>query len=465
MLAVLDRQQRLLKTQLSLTSLVGALLDPLLIVSSLLVSASQVGETLDARYIVLALIVFAMTFPGESRFHERPWKLVRDVILYWLALAAILLLFGYATGYLKYFPASMTVTWLAATPLVLVASHFAARMALPRLMAMQGNQRTAVIAGTTEHGIRLDREIRGDPFLGTRLVGFFDDRESQRLGELPAGGRLLGKLSELAAFVKENRIDLIYVTLPMATQPRIMALLGDLRDTTASIYFVPDLFVTDLIQGRLASINGMPVVAVCETPFTGIDGAIKRLSDVVLSLLILALISPLMLAIAIGVKRSSPGPVLFKQRRYGADGREILVYKFRSMTVCEDGEQIVQATRNDQRVTRLGAFLRRTSLDELPQFINVLQGRMSVVGPRPHAVAHNELYRKLLKGYMLRHKVKPGITGWAQVHGYRGETDTLDKMRKRVEYDLDYLRTWSLGMDLWIILKTVRVVLRDRHAY
>ena len=465
MLAVLDRQQRLLKTQLSLTSLVGALLDPLLIVSSLLVSASQVGETLDARYIVLALIVFAMTFPGESRFHERPWKLVRDVILYWLALAAILLLFGYATGYLKYFPASMTVTWLAATPLVLVASHFAARMALPRLMAMQGNQRTAVIAGTTEHGIRLDREIRGDPFLGTRLVGFFDDRESRRLAELPAGGRLLGKLSELAAFVKENRIDLIYVTLPMATQPRIMALLGDLRDTTASIYFVLDLFVTDLIQGRLASINGMPVVAVCETPFTGIDGAIKRLSDVVLSLLILALISPLMLAIAIGVKRSSPGPVLFKQRRYGADGREILVYKFRSMTVCEDGAQIVQATRNDQRVTRLGAFLRRTSLDELPQFINVLQGRMSVVGPRPHAVAHNELYRKLLKGYMLRHKVKPGITGWAQVHGYRGETDTLDKMRKRVEYDLDYLRTWSLGMDLWIILKTIRVVLRDRHAY
>ena len=465
MLAVLDRQQRLLKTQLSLTSLVGALLDPLLIVSSLLVSASQVGETLDARYIVLALIVFAMTFPGESRFHERPWKLVRDVILYWLALAAILLLFGYATGYLKYFPASMTVTWLAATPLVLVASHFAARMALPRLMAMQGNQRTAVIAGTTEHGIRLDREIRGDPFLGTRLVGFFDDRESRRLAELPAGGRLLGKLSELAAFVKENRIDLIYVTLPMATQPRIMALLGDLRDTTASIYFVPDLFVTDLIQGRLASINGMPVVAVCETPFTGIDGAIKRLSDVVLSLLILALISPLMLAIAIGVKRSSPGPVLFKQRRYGADGKEILVYKFRSMTVCEDGGHIVQATRNDQRVTRLGAFLRRTSLDELPQFINVLQGRMSVVGPRPHAVAHNELYRKLLKGYMLRHKVKPGITGWAQIHGYRGETDTLDKMRKRVEYDLDYLRTWSLGMDLWIILKTVRVVLRDRHAY
>jgi len=217
---------------------------------------------------------------------------------------------------------------------------------------------------TTEHGIRLGREIRRDPFLGTRLVGFFDDRDRERLGDLPAGGGLLGNLRELGKFVKENRIDLIYVTLPMATQPRIMALLDDLRDTTASIYFVPDLFVTDLIQGRIANINGMPVVAVCETPFTGMDGIIKRVSDVVLSLLILALISPLMLAVAVGVKQSSPGPVLFKQRRYGADGKEILVYKFRSMTVCEDGERIIQATRNDQRVTRLGlscARVRSTS--------------------------------------------------------------------------------------------------------
>ena len=465
MLAVLDRQQRLLKTQLSLTSLLGALLDPVVIVLSLLVSAAGSGETLDAPYIVLVLIVFAMTFPGVSRFHDAPGKLVRDVVLYWLALAAILLFFGYASGYLRAYPVPVILTWLAATPIVLVASHLAARIAVPRVMAMQGNQRTAVIAGSTEHGIRLGREIRRDPFLGTRLIGFFDDRDKERLGDLPAGSGLLGNLRELASFVKENRIDLIYVTLPMATQPRIMALLGDLRDTTASIYFVPDLFVTDLIQGRIASINGMPVVAVCETPFTGMDGVIKRVSDVLLSLLILAMIAPLMLAIAIGVKQSSPGPILFKQRRYGADGKEILIYKFRSMTVCEDGERIVQATLNDQRVTRLGAYLRRTSLDELPQFINVLQGRMSIVGPRPHAVAHNELYRKLLKGYMLRHKVKPGITGWAQVNGYRGETDTLDKMQGRIDYDLDYLRNWSLRLDLSIILRTILVVLKDRHAY
>ena len=192
---------------------------------------------------------------------------------------------------------------------------------------------------------------------------------------------------------------------------------------------------------------------------------LKRLSDISLSVLILTLLSPLMLGLAIGVKQSSPGPVIFKQRRYGLDGREILVYKFRSMTTTDNGEVVRQATRNDARITPFGAFIRKTSLDELPQFINVLQGRMSIVGPRPHAVAHNEAYRKLIKGYMVRHKVKPGITGWAQVNGYRGETDTIDKMEKRIEFDLEYLRNWSLSLDIWIIVKTVLVVFKDRNAY
>ncbi|MGB7990352.1 MAG: exopolysaccharide biosynthesis polyprenyl glycosylphosphotransferase, partial [Candidatus Methylophosphatis roskildensis] len=202
-----------------------------------------------------------------------------------------------------------------------------------------------------------------------------------------------------------------------------------------------------------------------DTPFTGLNGVVKRSSDFLLALLILVLASPLMLIIAIGVRHSSPGSILFRQRRYGLDGKEILVYKFRSMTVMEDGLDVPQATRNDQRVTRFGSFLRRTSLDELPQFINVLQGRMSIVGPRPHAIAHNEMYRKLIKGYMVRHKVKPGITGWAQVNGLRGETETLDKMKRRIDFDLEYLRNWSLKLDLMIIMRTLLIVLRDRNAY
>jgi putative colanic acid biosynthesis UDP-glucose lipid carrier transferase len=260
-------------------------------------------------------------------------------------------------------------------------------------------------------------------------------------------------------------VDLIYITLPMASQPRILKLLDELRDTTASIYFTPDIFLSDLIQARMDAIGDIPVVAICETPFYGINGLIKWASDIVLASTIVVLISPLLLAITIGVKLSSPGPVLFRQRRYGIDGREIIVYKFRTMRVLEDGQEIRQVTRDDPRVTPFGAFLRRYSLDELPQFINVLQGRMSVVGPRPHAVAHNEIYRKLIKSYMIRHKVKPGITGLAQVNGLRGETDTLDKMRARIECDLAYLRNWSLRLDLQIVLKTVFVVLKKKNAY
>jgi putative colanic acid biosynthesis UDP-glucose lipid carrier transferase len=209
----------------------------------------------------------------------------------------------------------------------------------------------------------------------------------------------------------------------------------------------------------------MPVISVCETPFRGFNGFVKRLSDLVFSALILTLIAPLLAGIAIAVKATSTGPVIFKQRRYGLDGEEILVYKFRSMTVTEDGGSIQQATKDDARITPLGAFLRKTSLDELPQFVNVLQGRMSIVGPRPHAVAHNEIYRKLIKGYMVRHKVKPGITGWAQINGFRGETEALSKMQGRIDYDLDYLRNWSLRLDIHIILRTVRLVVKDSRAY
>ena len=251
----------------------------------------------------------------------------------------------------------------------------------------------------------------------------------------------------------------------MAARPRILQVLDGLKDTTASIYFVPDMFITDLIQGRSDSVCGVTVISVCDTPFRGLNGFLKRASDLFLATLILLLITPALLLIGLAVKLESTGPVIFRQRRYGLDGEQIVVYKFRSMAVMEDQGPIRQAQKNDSRITRLGAFLRKTSLDELPQFINVLQGRMSIVGPRPHAVAHNEIYRTLIKGYMVRHKVRPGITGWAQINGQRGETDTLEKMQSRIDCDLDYLRNWSLQLDLFIILKTIRLVFKDGSAY
>ena len=243
-------------------------------------------------------------------------------------------------------------------------------------------------------------------------------------------------------------------------------LLDDLRDTTASIYYVPDIFVYDLIQARTADLAGMPVIAMCETPFYGYRGIVKRLMDVSIAGTALVALLPVLLIVALLVLLTSPGPVIFRQTRYGLDGGQITVYKFRSMTVMEDGSDVVQARRNDSRMTTIGALLRRTSLDELPQLVNVLQGRMSLVGPRPHAVAHNEQYRRLIKGYMIRHKVKPGITGLAQVNGCRGETTQLEEMQARVQYDLDYLRGWSVGLDLLILWRTFLLLFRrEDRAY
>ena len=318
--------------------------------------------------------------------------------------------------------------------------------------------------GASALGVKVARALSHSPVQGVDFLGYFDDRSDARVHDDSAGQRL-GTLQDAAPYIRANGVKEVFITLPLGSQPRIIDLLEHLQGTTASIYFVPDVFGISIIQGRLQDMSGVPVVGICETPFTGTNRLIKRLSDIVLSLLILVLIAPVMLAVAIGVKLTSPGPIIFRQRRNGLEGEEIVVYKFRSMTAQDNGPVVKQATKGDARITPFGAFIRKTSLDELPQFINVLQGRMSIVGPRPHAVAHNEQYRQLIKAYMVRHKVKPGITGWAQVNGHRGETDTLEKMQARVEYDLEYLRNWSLGLDLVIILRTVKAVLADSKAY
>jgi len=447
-------------------ALLQAAVDPLVAIATLAAALAAFGGSFDGGWLILSLLVFAMTFPGSLARGSSPGALEQalEIAASWFAVVGLLLLLGWASHTLSAFDERALLAWALGTPAALFGAHRALPLWLPRILAAEGMHKTAVIAGANDLGRRLAARLRGDPMLGFAFAGYFDDRGASRLRDLPASENL-GTLERLADYARSHRVDVIYIALPMASQPRILRLLEELRDTTASIYFVPDIFVSDLIQARVDFVGELPVVAVCETPFYGFNGLVKRASDLVLATGILLLISPLMLAIAAGVKLSSPGPVLFKQRRYGVDGRKIVVYKFRSMTVAEDGDVVRQATRNDSRVTRFGAFLRRSSLDELPQFINVLQGRMSVVGPRPHAVAHNELYRKLIRGYMIRHKVRPGITGLAQVNGMRGETDTVDKMKMRIEYDLAYLRNWSLALDLKIVLKTVLVVLRKQNAY
>jgi putative colanic acid biosysnthesis UDP-glucose lipid carrier transferase len=448
----------------SVTSLVAAFLEPTITVLVFLAACMWLNEDIGRPQLTLCLLVFALTFPGRNRFRENLLSAAVDITTSWLALLAILALCAYATRSLYLFENQTLLYWAVATPVLQWLACWLGNRTLRWFAARPEVRRTAVVVGAGPLGVKVSRALMAGADDGVDFLGFFDDRTDDRVQDSAVAQRL-GSLANVASYVSEHGVREVYITLPLGSQPRIVELQEQVQGTTASLFFVPDVFGISIIQGRLHDMNGVPVVGICETPFTGTNQLVKRISDVVLAGIILVLIAPVLLAIAIGVRLSSPGPVVFKQRRNGLAGEEIVIYKFRSMTAQDNGPVVRQATKEDPRITPFGSFIRRTSLDELPQFVNVLQGRMSIVGPRPHAVAHNEEYRRLIKAYMVRHKVKPGITGWAQVNGHRGETDTIEKMQARVEYDLEYLRNWTLGLDLQIIVRTVRLVFFDRGAY
>ncbi|HXC57736.1 MAG TPA: undecaprenyl-phosphate glucose phosphotransferase [Steroidobacteraceae bacterium] len=447
-------------SQPGLIAILRMLTDPLAATGMLVVSALCVGAHLTAPHVFLASLTAAMTLAFRSP--ADPGYSGSSVVLRWFLIASLLLIIGWTTGTLGLFDGGFALIWLLSVPLVQHAAHRYIVPFLSQVFTSAPVRRTAVVAGANDTGCLLARNISSDPLLAMNFAGYFDDRDCDRLSGVE-GHELRGSLSEVADYVRRHHIDVVYCALP-CSHPRIRRLLESLHDTTASVYFAPDVLSLDLIQARMDSVAGLPVIALCESPFCGMNGLLKRASDIMIALAAMTVVAPVGLCIAIGIKLTSPGPVLFKQRRYGLDGREIIVYKFRSMTVLEDGAVVRQATRDDPRTTRFGAFLRSTSLDELPQFLNVLQGRMSVIGPRPHAVAHNELYRKLIPGYMMRHKVRPGITGLAQIRGLRGEADT-ESMRARIECDLEYLRDWSVLLDLRIALRTIFIVLGRNNAY
>ncbi len=319
--------------------------------------------------------------------------------------------------------------------------------------SMNKKRRVAVI-GLTPGGLTIERALMRAHRPQDLEITFYDDRNENRFA-YPIRSPMKGKVAPLIELAKEGGIDEVFIALPMVARDRIRHYLDELSDSTVDTYLVPDLYTYNLNVSQLKRIGGVQTFSIFSSPFDGMGKVIKRIEDIVIGSMIALLISPVLIAVAVGVKLSSPGPVLFKQDRYGLGGKKIKVWKFRSMKVMENDAVVTQATKNDPRVTKFGAFIRRTSLDELPQFLNVLQGSMSIVGPRPHAVAHNEQYRKIVDNYMIRHKIKPGITGWAQINGYRGETETVDKMEKRVRYDIQYMQNWSLWLDIKIIFLTV----------
>ncbi len=423
-------------------------------------------------FAIGAVIIFGFFAEGNEVYYL--WRgysmtsLASRIIFAWIGTALIMVTALISILQFNTVNVQAIMLWLAITPEAMIGLHWARRVILTKLRSNPSEPRRVAIVGVNELGMRMIKSIGEMPWLGYRVVGFYDDRvhsdNDERRLDLDENVPVNGDLDQLYQDSHDGKVDIVFVTLPMRAEFRIHAVINRLADTTVTPYVIPDVFNFDLLHSRLTCIQGIPALSIYDSPL--VDNSLaKRLEDIVIGLLMLAGLAIPMLIIAIGVKLTSPGPIFFKQTRYGMRGEHIKVWKFRSMTVCEDGDKVTQAKKGDMRVTPFGGFLRRTSLDELPQLFNVLSGSMSLVGPRPHAVAHNEFYRGQIKGYMLRHKVKPGITGLAQINGYRGETETLDKMSGRIAYDLEYIRNWSITLDLKILWGTLFKGFVGQHAY
>ena len=466
--------------QITLLNFLRVVLVPAVSVATLVASTWFLEARFSEPYVALAIITALLTLLVIARdalqqanvVGIRGLTLAGRIGLGWLAVVGILLLLGYATKSSEVYSRRVLFLWFLLTPPFLVAASLGVQQWLRALLVSSRNVRSAVIIGSTRMALELARTLHQRPELGLKLRCVFVDEasgdppidEATSMAIRSTAGAEIRKGEAISEYINARRVDVVFIARE-AHAPGVREMCAELRDTTSSVYLIPDVSLYDLMQARVGDVDGIPVVALCESPLQGSRGALKRVTDIVFATLLLIVAAPVMLLIAVAIKLDSPGRVFFKQDRYGLDGERIVVYKFRTMTVSENGLIVVQAKRNDARVTRVGRFLRRTSLDELPQLVNVLQGRMSLVGPRPHAVAHNEEYRKVISGYMVRHKVTPGITGLAQVSGCRGETSTVDDMRRRVQYDLEYLRHWCWLLDIKIMLRTLLLLVRDKRAY
>jgi Undecaprenyl-phosphate glucose phosphotransferase len=325
--------------------------------------------------------------------------------------------------------------------------------------------RKIIIVGCGDQGEKFIERLKetNEPWIN--IVGIFDDRKD-RIGPFYMGYPVLGTLNDLLSYTRKNHVDDIMITLPWSANSRIISIVNKLAELPVHIRLSSDL--AGFLRSRFSysSFADIPMLDLVEKPLNFWRYLPKLMLDKVLGITFLILLSPLMLIIALVIKIDSKGPVLFRQKRYGFNNAEFYMLKFRTMSNERASEEgVAQAIQNDPRVTRVGSFLRRTSLDELPQLLNVLGGTMSLIGPRPHAVEHNEKYAKIIDGYFARHRVKPGMTGWAQVKGFRGETDTLDKMKSRVEHDIYYIENWSLFFEAKILIMTVVVVVMQKNAY
>jgi len=425
-----------------------------------------------SRYYVSAFAVAALTvffvFPyfslyqawrGSSLFGE-----IKAITFAWFVSVLLMLGLSVLTKNSAEYSRIWLMGWFSLSWIALVLSRIIARNFLGWMREKGLNIRNIILVGNNHLSEDIASKIKKEAWTGFNLQGVFiknfDPADTQ------AGHPVLGDIDSLCEYVEKHNVDQVWIVMSLKEEETLKIIIDELKYSTVDIRYVPDLFGLNLFNHSITEVIGYPVIDLSVSPMVGGNKFVKFLEDRILSLVLFLIFLPLMLVIGIVVKCTSPGPMLFKQKRHGWDGRTINIYKFRTMVVHDEPEDtITQAKMSDFRITKFGAFLRRTSLDELPQLYNVLQGRMSLVGPRPHAIQHNLDYREKIDQYMLRHKVKPGITGWAQVNGYRGETDTVEKMKKRIEYDIYYIENWSIWLDLKILFLTIFKGFTNKNAY
>ncbi|MBS3961406.1 MAG: undecaprenyl-phosphate glucose phosphotransferase [Sandarakinorhabdus sp.] len=425
-------------------------------------------RTMLGGALIFALVSEIMgTYDIDCQFSlRRAWQ---RVIGSWMVAGLFIITVGFLLRVSEDFSRGWALTWFVTATIMLAGSRAASTMWIRRLKGKGAFNSRVAIFGAAEQGQKLARYIRGNNELTISIIGFFDDRREGRVPVTVDDIPVFGTSGDLVSMIREGLIDQVIVALPWSAETRIRQVIQKLALTPVRIRLAPDLANFAFAHRPLVLLGALPVITLFERPISGADAIVKRAEDLILTLVILFFAWPIMLLVALAVKLDSPGPVLFRQPREGFNNMPFSLLKFRSMThdACEtDG--IHQATREDPRITRVGRIIRATSLDELPQLINVLQGQMSLVGPRPHAPstrAAGRPFHEVVQTYAARHKVKPGMTGWAQVCGWRGETDTEEKLVKRLEHDLYYIENWSVPFDLYILVKTIFAVLLPRNAF
>ena len=457
------RQRRLLRNHETLMFWVQLFADIFIVIGSLGLLTYMKVQAIPPHYRFLAIITVLALFAiysgrGLYRRSSSQWRLMGRVTIAWSLVLLLLLLVGFLTKTTDMFSRQVVLTWAPLALGLQLINHLSLHKLVKHYNEQLSQQLPVVVLGEGDIARHLVTSLTQNRWLPDRVIGMIvasdDELDSAYTKTLPA--TVLGTVANLRKVIKKYGIKRIYIALPLAASEQIESLHIDLLDMNVDVIWAPDIFALNLLNHSVREVAGVPLISLNESPLTSsrVPIVLKGVMDRVLAFAGLLTLSPLLIGIAIAVKRSSPGPVFFKQKRHGFDGKLIEIYKFRSMKLHSDDAVVKQATVGDPRVTKLGKFLRKSSIDELPQLFNVLNGTMSLVGPRPHAVSHNNYYSDKINAYLARHRIKPGITGLAQVKGYRGETETLDKMQKRVEFDLAYINNWSLMLDLKILLKT-----------